>query len=155
MGLNLLYEKGAGGIVMSQQVKVRLKTTIQQPNEEPEIYELWASGLLFEKGTHSYLKYEEVQEEQTIKTTVKMGSREALILRSGGVNMRLPFLLHTDQIGSYESEYGSLMVNTKTRDIVFENNKQDGHFIVQYELMMSGQSVGEYTLEFHYTEESQ
>lgn len=146
---------GAGGIFMSQQVKVRLKTTISLPNEEPEIYELWSSGLLFEKGSHSYLKYEEIQEEQTIKTTVKMGLKEALVLRSGGVNMRLPFLLDAEQIGSYESEYGSLMANTKTRHIEFKKNKHDGHFIVQYELSISGQPVGEYTLEFHYTEESQ
>jgi uncharacterized beta-barrel protein YwiB (DUF1934 family) len=140
---------------MSQQVKVRLKTTIQQPNEEPEIYELWSSGLLFKKGNHSYLKYEEIQEEQTIKTTVKMGIKEALVLRSGAVNMRLPFLLDTEQIGSYESEYGTLMANTKTRHIEFEKNQQDGHFIIKYELIISGQSVGDYTLEFYYTEESQ
>lgn len=140
---------------MSQQVKVRLKTTIQQPHEEPEIYELWASGLLYNKGSNSYLKYEEIQEEQTIKTIVKMGERVALILRSGGVNMRLPFLIDMEQIGSYESEYGSLMIHTKTHQMTLEQNKHDGHFIVQYDFIVSGQPVGEYTLEFHYTEESQ
>jgi uncharacterized beta-barrel protein YwiB (DUF1934 family) len=140
---------------MSKQVKVRLKTTIQQPNEEPEIYELWASGLLIEKGTHSYLKYDEIQEEQTIKTTVKMGLKEALVLRSGGINMRLPFLLGEDQTGSYEGEYGSLMVKTKTRQMTFEKSEQTGHFIVQYELIIDGQPIGDYKLEFQYTEESQ
>ena len=140
---------------MSQQVKVRLKTTIQQPHEEPETYELWASGLLYNKGSNYYLKYEEIQEEQTIKTTVKMGESEALVLRSGGVKMRLPFLIDMEQIGSYESEYGSLMIHTKTHQMTFEKNEQDGHFIVQYDFIVSGQPVGEYTLEFHYTEESQ
>ena len=140
---------------MSQQVKIKLKTTIQQPLEEPEIYELWVSGLLYEKGSNSYLKYEEVQEEKAIKTTVKMGLNEALILRSGGVTMRLPFLVDMEQVGSYESEYGSLMVHTKTRQIQFEKNKHAGHFIVHYDFIVSGQPVGEYTLEFHYTEESQ
>ena len=34
---------------MNTQVKVKLKTTIRQPNEEPEIYELWATGTFIEK----------------------------------------------------------------------------------------------------------
>ncbi|WP_017382192.1 DUF1934 domain-containing protein [Paenisporosarcina sp. TG-14] len=140
---------------MNKQVKVKLKTTIQQPNEQPEIYELWVTGTYIEKGESAYLKYEEVQDDKHIKTTVKMGETEALILRSGGINMRLPFVKETEQTGSYESEYGVLMVKTMTRKIMFEKNKQDGHFVVQYDLNVSGQSVGEYTLEFHYMEESQ
>lgn len=139
---------------MSKPVKVKLKTTIQQPNEEPEIYELWASGTLIEKGEHSYLKYEEIQDEQVIKTSVKMGSSQGLILRSGGVNMRLPFLIGADQTGNYESEFGSLIVKTKTRQMTFEFIEDQGHFLVQYELIVGGQPVGEYTLEFHYTEVS-
>lgn len=140
---------------MNKQVKVKLKTTIRQPNEEPEIYELWATGTFIEKGDFAYLTYDEVQEEKKIKTTVKMGETEALILRSGGVNMRLPFQKNTAQTGSYESEFGVLMVITTTKNIVFQKNERDGHFIVQYDLNVSGQSVGEYTLEFHYMEGSQ
>ena len=140
---------------MNKQVKVKLKTTIQQPNEQPEVYELWVTGTYIEKGESAYLKYEEVQDDKNIKTIVKMGETEALILRSGGINMRLPFVKETEQTGSYESEYGVLMVRTMTRKIMFEKNKQDGQFVVQYDLNVSGQSVGEYTLEFHYMEESQ
>ena len=137
---------------MNKQVKVKLKTTIRQPNEEPEIFELWATGNLIEKRGNSYLKYEEMQDDNKINTTVKMGDSEALILRSGGVNMRLPFLNNAEQNGSYESEYGVLMVSTMTRKITFEQNTHDGYFVVQYDLNVSGQPVGEYTLEFHYTE---
>lgn len=139
---------------MSKQVKVKLKTTIQQPNEEPEIQELWSSGTFIEKGEHSYLKYEEIQNQQVIKTTVKMGSSQGLILRSGGVNMRLPFSVGADQTGKYESEFGTLIMKTKTRQMTFELNKDQGHFLVQYELIVGGQPVGDYTLEFHYTEVS-
>ena len=139
---------------MSKEVKVNLKTTIQQPNEEPEIYELWSSGLFIVKGEQAYLKYEEVQDEKVIKSTVKLGLNEGLILRSGGVNMRLPFQLGSDQIGKYESEYGTLSVKTKTRHMTFDMNKDKGHFLVQYELIVGGQPVGDYTLEFNYTEVS-
>lgn len=140
---------------MNTKVKVRLKTTIRQPNEEPEIYELWATGTLIEEDETVYLKYAEVQEDKDVNTTVKMGETEALVLRSGGINMRLPFIKDSEQTGSYDSEYGMLMVTTNTRQMTFEQNENDGHFVVQYDLDVSGQPVGEYTLEFHYTEGSQ
>lgn len=140
---------------MNTKVKVRLKTTIRQPNEEPEVYELWATGTLIEKDKTAYLKYAEVQEDKDVNTTVKMGETEALVLRSGGINMRLPFIKDSEQTGSYDSEYGMLMVTTNTRQMTFEQNEHDGHFVVQYDLDVSGQPVGEYTLEFHYTEGSQ
>jgi uncharacterized beta-barrel protein YwiB (DUF1934 family) len=139
---------------MNQQVKVKLKTTIRQPKEEPEVYELWATGSLITKGDTVYLKYAEVQDDKNINTTVKMGEKEALVMRSGGLNMRLPFLLNTERNGSYESEYGVLMVTTSTKRMTYEKNKNDGRFVVQYDLNVSGESVGEYTLEFHYTEGS-
>ena len=140
---------------MNKQVTVNLKTTIRQPNEEPEMYELCATGTLIEKGQFVYLKYAEVQEEKEINTTVKMSDTEALIMRTGGVNMRLPFLNEADQTGRYDSEYGMLMVTTSTTRMLLEKNQNDGHFMVQYDLNVSGQPVGEYTLEFHFTEGSQ
>jgi len=139
---------------MKSQVKVKMKTTIRQPNEEPEIYELWSTGSLIMKGENAYLKYEEVQEDKSIKTTVKMGTNEALVLRSGGLNMRLPFLLNAKQNGSYESDFGILMVTTSTQHMAYEKNEHDGRFVVQYDLNVSGEPVGEYTLEFYYTEGS-
>lgn len=147
--------KEAGGLVMNSQVKVKLKTTIRQPNEEPEIHELWSTGSLIKKGEHSYLKYAEVQEDKKINTTVKMGTKEALVLRSGDLNMRLPFVLNATQNGRYESEYGVLMVTTSTKNMTYEKNEQDGRFVVQYDMTVSGESAGEYTLEFQYTEGSQ
>ena len=139
---------------MNKQVKVKLKTTIRQPNEQPEVYELWATGSLIKKGEYDYLKYAEVQEDKNINTTVKMGDKEALVLRSGGLNMRLPFVLNAEQTGNYESEYGSLKVTTTTRSMSYEKTEQDGRFVVHYDFLVSGEPVGEYTLEFHYTEGS-
>lgn len=140
---------------MNKQVTVNLKTTIRQPNEEPEMYELCATGTLIEKGQFVYLKYAEVQEEKEINTTVKMSDTEALIMRTGAVNMRLPFLKEAEQTGRYDSEYGMLNVTTSTTRMLLEQKQNDGHFMVQYDLNVSGQPVGEYTLEFYFTEGSQ
>jgi len=139
---------------MNKQVKVKLKTTIRQPNEQSEVYELWASGSFIKKGNYDYLKYEEVLEDKKVKTTVKMAETDALVLRSGGLNMRLPFVLNAEQTGNYESEYGNLKVTTTTHSMSYEKTEQDGRFIVQYDFLVGGEPVGEYTLEFHYTEGS-
>ena len=139
---------------MNKPVKVKMKTTIRQPNEEPEVFELWAAGFLIEKNRQFYLKYEEVQDDKKINTTVKMGDTEALVMRSGGLNMRLPFVVDAEQTGRHESEYGVMMVTTATRAMSFERKGDSGQFTVRYDLNVSGEPVGEYTLEFNYTEGS-
>jgi len=131
-------------------VKIKLVTTIRHPDQETETFELWAEGKRVEKGGKTYLSYVEVQENVTenIKTTVKLGEDEALILRSGGLNMRLPFSMSGDQNGSFEGEFGTMLVTTTTHSI----DHRDGQFTIEYGLKSGSNHVGDYKLEFTYTE---
>ncbi len=61
-----------------------------------------------------YLRYEEVLDGKSIRTTVRMNDDKALILRSGGVNMRLPFNVQMKENGHYDTEVGTLPIITKT-----------------------------------------
>ncbi|AYC28794.1 DUF1934 domain-containing protein [Paenisporosarcina cavernae] len=139
---------------METAVKVKLKTVIQQSGEQPEMYELWSRGTSRRRGDSLYLQYEEIQDEKAIKTTLKIKQSEALILRSGGVNMRLAFTKGAEQTGSYESEYGTLMVKTKTKQLEQRDTEHGGEIDISYDLIVGGQHVGFYTLEFTYTEET-
>lgn len=131
-------------------VKIRLVTTIQHPDLEKETFELWAQGKRIEKAGKTYLTYEEIQEHVTgnIKTTVKVGQDEALILRSGGLTMRLPFSTSGDQNGSFEGEFGTMLVTTTTHSIEHANGK----FTIEYGLKSGSNHVGNYKLEFTYAE---
>ncbi|CAM4170192.1 YwiB family protein [Lederbergia lenta] len=135
--------------------KIKLVTVIRHPDQENETFELWVEGSLFRKQDHTYLTFEEVQENGSVRTTVRMGEEEALILRGGSIKMRLPFILNEKQPGSYDGGYGSLAVTVHTHTLQFEHNEDRGRFIVDYDLLTGDQLVGEYNLEFTYTEEKQ
>lgn len=140
---------------VERNVKIKLNSTILPADGESESYELWLSGTYIEKSGKTYLRYEEALDENTIRTTVKMDNENALILRSGGVKMRLPFNTLQKEGGHYETQYGTLPIVTQTHQLTHEHNEQsviNGKFHVQYDLIISGQSVGKYTLEIQYSE---
>lgn len=138
--------------VMSQplkkQVNIRLLSTISHPDVEKEMFDIQTTGELILKGAQPYLVYEEVQDEKNSRTTVKLGGKTALIMRTGGVKMRLPFASGELQTGSYDTVYGVIIITTNTKHLHFE----DGHFQVEYELLISDEVAGTYTLELTYTE---
>ncbi|MGE7672034.1 DUF1934 domain-containing protein [Lysinibacillus sp. NPDC094403] len=134
------------------QVNIKLISTIRPIDGESESYEMWLTGQLLEKAGSMYLKYEEVQEDKTIRTTMKLGNEQALIMRAGAVKMRLPLNIIEQQIGHYESEFGSMPLVIHTKNMTFTKQAVSGDFHVQYDLLMGGQSVGNYTLDITFTE---
>lgn len=136
-------------------VKIKLVSSIIPTEGELETYEMWLEGSYVEKGGSAYLRYEEVQEELMIQTTVKLAKFQAFIMRSGGVNMRLPLNPDQRENGHYESPFGSLPIVTSTHQLSHEINLSDkvsGRFHTQYDLLIDGNSVGRYTLEIQFSE---
>lgn len=133
-------------------VNIKLISTIRPIDGESETFEMWLNGELLEKAGSLYLRYEEVQEQKTIRTTMKLGEEQALIMRAGAVKMRLPLNIFEQQIGHYESEFGSVPLVIQTKNMTFARQEVSGDFHVQYDLLMSGQSVGNYTLDITFTE---
>ncbi|MEG0259197.1 MAG: DUF1934 domain-containing protein [Lysinibacillus sp.] len=134
------------------QVNIKLISTIRPIDGESETLEMWLNGQLLEKAGNTYLKYEEVQEDKTIRTTMKISEERALIMRAGAVVMRLPLDITEQQIGNYESEFGSVPLLTQTKKLTFERQEASGHFYVQYDLVMGEQSVGNYIVDITFTE---
>ncbi|MGE7942993.1 DUF1934 domain-containing protein [Lysinibacillus xylanilyticus] len=134
------------------QVNIKLISTIRPIDGESESYEMLLTGQLLEKAGSMYLKYEEVQEDKTIRTTMKLGNEQALIMRAGAVKMRLPLNIIEQQTGHYESELGSMPLVIDTKKMTFTKQAISGDFHVQYDLLMGGQSVGNYTLDITFTE---
>ncbi|TWT27611.1 DUF1934 domain-containing protein [Planomicrobium sp. CPCC 101110] len=136
---------------MQKSVMIRLTTTIRQPNVDDQVMELRSEGLLTEKNNRRYLQYAEQQEDLEIRTVVKLSEDEALILRSGGLQMRLPFLLHKEQTGNLTNAQGSFMLTTMAHELLVE----DTRFKVRYDLAMGADHVGEYEMEIQFTEGKQ
>lgn len=136
-------------------VKIKLVSSIIPTEGELEQYEMWLEGSCIEKGESHYLRYEEVQEDIQIQTTVKLNPEQGFIHRKGGVNMRLPLTPGTRGNGHYESPFGSLPIITDTHQLAIEVQKSEkvsGRFNTQYDLIIGGNSVGRYTLDIQFME---
>lgn len=138
--------------VLADNVKIKLISSITPTEGEEERYEMWLHGTLVERAGTPYIKYEEVQENQKIETTIKCTSEKALILRSGAVKMRLPLNSVAVQDGHYENMYGQIPLQTKTTTLLFEQEENKGRFLANYDLLINGESVGHYKLELQYQE---
>ncbi|MFD2446817.1 DUF1934 domain-containing protein [Bacillus sp. CGMCC 1.16607] len=134
-------------------VKVIVRTTILQGNEQ-ETFELTTFGRYYKKGQATYLLYEEVLEVGHVKTTVKFSTDEAVILRSGALNMRLSFKNQYQMKGHYDSPYGSMDAMTDTKKIEHRQaNEKEGVLNLVYELTMQGDVAGIYHMEIKYKED--
>lgn len=136
-------------------VKIKLVSSIIPTEGELEQYEMWLEGSCIEKGNSHYLRYEEVQEDRQIQTTIKLNEANSFIMRKGGVNMRLPLNPDLRENGHYDSPFGSLPLVTDTQQLAIEvvqSEKVSGQFKTQYDLIIGGNSVGHYKLDIKFTE---
>jgi uncharacterized beta-barrel protein YwiB (DUF1934 family) len=146
LGIFSKSKKGSA-IGLSIPVKINVKTTINND----ETFELVAFGQYYQKNGGTFLQYEEVSEEGTVKTIVKVAAEEALILRSGAVKMRLPFQLHQTLTGSYEMPFGRFETTTRTKRIEHHDNSFD----ILYDFTLKGSPAGTYHLEITFQEDKQ
>ena len=133
---------------MKKSVKIKLTTIIRQPDMDEQVLKLQSRGTMTEKNDWRYLQYDEQQDELNIRTTVKISEEEVVIMRSGDLQMRLPFLLHKEQTGNMTNAQGSFMLTTTAHEL----EVSDSHFKVRYDLVMGADLVGEYEMELQFME---
>lgn len=134
-------------------VRIKVCTTISQGNEK-ESYELVTFGRFYRKGTGFYLLYEEIMELGIIKTSVKFSEEDAVILRSGAVNMRLAFRKNGRMKGHYETPYGTMDTMTDTKQFQHQQtNEKEGKLELLYEFMLQEDLAGTYHMKITYEED--
>lgn len=126
-------------------VRIKVKTTIDQQ----DTFELTVFGRYYKKENAAFLQYEEVMEEGSVRTTVKVAAEEALILRNGAVKMRLPFTLHKKMKGSYEMPFGRFETTTTAKRI----EHTEGSIDILYDFAMQGSQENTYHLEITFQED--
>ncbi|WML50470.1 DUF1934 family protein [Neobacillus sp. PS3-34] len=137
-------------------VKVQVKTSVFN-GKTKETYQLAADGRYYNKGDAYFLQYEEVLEEDRIRTIVKVDGDSALILRSGSIKMRMPFLLNKKQRGSYETPAGMLETEATAKRIAhtYSQGVHSGSVEILYDLKVQGSRAGTYHLEIIFEEDMQ
>lgn len=134
-------------------IYISLHSSIQHPGQEKESYKLQTIGSYVNRNGSVYLRYKEEQEGELIQSTIKVGKEEALIMRSGAVQMRLPFSIHQVRLGEYHYEQMTLPLQVKTKSLSFiQQSEKNGQFHVAYELHAEDSLLGIYELSITYSE---
>jgi uncharacterized beta-barrel protein YwiB (DUF1934 family) len=138
-----------------QKVNVILHTKIRNGGET-DTFEIVTSGTKFTKGNALYLQYSEESENGIVQTTIKYKEAEALLMRSGSVNMRQVFNLAEITNGHYESQYGTMPMQTRTKLVshIWNQERREGKFLFDYDLFMQGNLLGQYEMTIAYKEEA-
>nr|WP_285853117.1 DUF1934 domain-containing protein [Sporosarcina luteola] len=144
---------GKGGATVEsnkegRNVDVRLQSTIRHVGQAADKHELNAEGTLVEKAGKTYLRFVEDLNGQQVQTTVKLEEQDALIMRSGAVQMRLPFTQGEIRPGSYGNGPATFDLLVKTTKLEVGADK----FIAHYELHAEGALLGRHELNITYTE---
>lgn len=137
---------------VGNKVKIKLVSSIIPTEGERETYEMWLNGVVIDKNGTYFLRYEEVQDEHHIKTTIRLTDDTSFIMRKGAIDMRMPLNVEQQERGHYNSPYGDLPITTKTYELAVERTNFSGAFKTQYDLIIGGNAVGNYTLDITFTE---
>lgn len=130
-------------------VDVRLRSVIQHPGQSAETHDMQATGEVIEKKGQAYLRFEEKAEGMpVVRTTVKLHSEDAFIMRKGGVQMRLPFRPEDSRFGTYGNGPAIMDLLVVTKGL----QHKPGQFAVAYELHAEGKILGNYQLTITYSE---
>ncbi|MBY0123286.1 DUF1934 domain-containing protein [Bacillus sp. S/N-304-OC-R1] len=137
-------------------VKIKVKTDIRDGRNK-DTFELVAFGRYYIKENARFLQYDEAMDEGMAKTIIKVSDNEGLILRSGAVKMRLPFIMNKKLKGSYHTPYGVFEMDTMTKrlDHQFDAQTGSGSIELLYELKMQGANSGTYHLSITFEEEEE
>lgn len=145
--------KRLGQQVKGQNVKVRLHSSIQHPNQQLEIHELMAIGERIDKAGKAYLRFNEEIDGQTVRTIVKLDEQDAQIMRNGAIQMRLPFRTSEATIGAYGNGPLTMHLHVRTETLQFEEQQnRNGRFHVKYELHADQSILGTYEITITYSE---
>lgn len=133
-------------------VKIKLKSAIQHPGQETDKYELEIEGTMVEKAGNRYLRYEEEQNSELIKTMIKLDPEDALVMRTGAIRMRLPFELNGKRVGTYANGPLAMDLLVVTKALSIKSEQKAGKFHVHYDMHSEQSLLGSYQLTIHYAE---
>jgi uncharacterized beta-barrel protein YwiB (DUF1934 family) len=141
-------------MTVSKPVQIIVKTEISQ-GDDSENLELFTNGEHYVKNNASYLSYHEEHEYGKVKTVVKFKDDEVFIMRSGSISMKQRFIVGTETITNYQTQFGQLQLETTTSAISVRTmeGKSNGIIKVDYELQIGEEDSHLHTLHIMFREE--
>lgn len=137
---------------MEQQIRLYIQAIHQIEDQElidegilstVETYENWYDGVLHVKQNATYIQYNDTEQEEEIKTVIKIEDEEVTIIKYGHVRSKQIFSKGKQYLSEYETPFGVLPLEVNTKDMVVEfMSKDDGYIQIDYVLDIAGERLG-------------
>lgn len=110
--------------------------------------EVMTTGTLYEKENALYLIYDEVMGEDTEDVShnrikIEQDPLTITMTKSGAVASIMSFAENIKEKSSYETPYGSLLMEIDTKEIQFENQEDRVYLRIRYNLEMNYEPLSE------------
>lgn len=131
-------------------VVIDLLSNVENGSDEETTHNR-VKGSLHLKGQTTYIKYEELTEdEEKVRNVLKIYADEVTILRSGPVSMHQRFQQGRATEGHYGTPFGTMHMKTVTERLDYEWRPSEGtgEIGLTYQLKMQGNDLGRVTLSF-------
>lgn len=128
-------------------IQLKIVSTFKHPGTKMTQEYHRATGTMHYRDEKRYLRFEEVREEVT-QTLVKFEGSGGFIRRRGVADMRLEFELGKQTKGHYKMHGHTMPLEVYTNRIIHSV----GHDRIEYALFQDKQKMGDYTIDYYYTE---
>ncbi len=135
---------------MKENAKISI-ITLSEPvdGSEADKFELETLGSFYEKNGKYYIVYEETELTgfKNTTTTVKIGEDSVLLMRHGGVESRMEFVLNKKRLCNYNTPYGAIPVATELSEFSHSLWEKGGKAKIRYCLDFNNEKFAVNTLD--------
>ncbi|EMF0094718.1 DUF1934 domain-containing protein [Enterococcus hirae] len=136
-------------------ISIKLRTKVMQNGEHQDFF-FDLKGQMVKIGDTLYIRYQEIQENtaEEIPVTIKlMPDGQVQLIRAGETRMRLKFGYRERLETTYRTPYGMLQIETYTKElhVSLKDRPTAGKVMIEYDLIMGPEKLGEYYLTLDFT----
>lgn len=114
-----------------------------QGTQKEEPVSVVTPGTFYIKNNEYYAVYEETEISgmEGTTTTLKIKPEEFVLLRSGTTNAKMHFSNNMENTSLYDTPYGTLQLELKTKEMKIDIDENGGSVFVKYDMKVSGQKL--------------
>ena len=107
--------------------------------------ELITNAQYYEKNDHRYLMYDEMMEgvDSSISNLVKFNDEVIEVTKNGVINVHMVFEEGKQNLSSYETPYGTIMIGINTHKVEIQENGDSIHLQADYGLDINYEFVSD------------
>lgn len=134
---------------MKKDVWLSITSTQRFEGCDVDKIDLVTAATLYQRRGKYFIVYDESELTgmEGSRTTVKLGGKEASVVRSGSCPSELLFAENERHVGLYQTPYGTITISTHTSNLQSTVSMNGGQLVIDYTLEVDHSLVGENHLE--------